>query len=122
MMTEGPWLRRKRRWWWKEGKRDKWACIGSLSSNSSSTTLVYLIKNVSSALAIMSSIRFPCWQSTPLERIMSSTITTTRALTTTILKKEEVNFNVDFDDLDDEQGMDVNEGVVLPPITPSRDG
>ena len=53
---------------------------------------------------------------------MSSTITTTRALTTTILKKEEVNFNVDFDDLDDEQGMDVNEGVVLPPITPSRDG
>ena len=51
---------------------------------------------------------------------MSSTITTTRALATTIMKKEEVSFDVDFDD--DEQGADVNEGVVLPPITPSRDG
>ena len=37
-------------------------------------------------------------------------------------EKEEVSSDVDFDDLDDEQGVDVNEGVVLLPVTPSRDG
>ena len=40
-------------------------------------------------------------------------------ITTTMMKKEEVNFDVDFDDLDldDEQDVDVDEDVVLPPIT-----
>ena len=48
---------------------------------------------------------------------MSSTITMARAVPTTMTKKEEVDVHFGDLDFDDEQDVDVDEDMVLPPIT-----